>query len=115
MGFLDWFKRRREAPCSVVVDDIGVTLHCPGMINTIAWSDLREVDVLTTHEGSWVEDVFFALIGSGAAGLLVPQGSNGSDVLVAHLLKLPGFNESLFIEAMGSTANRKFVCWSRAA
>ena len=85
------------------------------MIDTIAWSDLREVGVLTTDEGPWVEDVFFALIGPSAAGFLVPQGSDGSQALVERLLKLPGFNELLFIEAMGSTANRKFVCWSRTA
>jgi hypothetical protein len=115
LGFLDWFRRRRKG-ARVVVDDIGVTLHQPdGVIDTITWSDLQEVAVLTTDEGPWVEDVFFALTGSGANGLLITQGADGSQALVERLLELPGFNEQLFIEAMGSTANGKFLCWSRAA
>jgi hypothetical protein len=71
--------------------------------------------VLTNDEGPLLEDVFFALLGPGGAGFLVPQGADGSQVLVERLLKLPGFDEQRFIEAMGSTTNRKFVCWSRAA
>jgi len=61
----------------------------------------------------WAEDVFFVLLGAGTEGLLVPQGAEGSQQLVERLLKLPGFDERLFIEARGSTSNRKFVCWRK--
>jgi hypothetical protein len=100
----------------VVVDDTSITQHRPDrVVDTIKWSDLREVGVLTNDEGPLFEDVFFALLGPGESGFLVPQGADGSQVLVERLLKLSGFDEQRFIEAMGSTANRKFVCWSRAA
>ena len=45
----------------------------------------------------------------------VVLGAKGSDAVVASLLKLPAFNEKLFIEAMGCTSNRNFVCWKRPA
>lgn len=114
MRFLNWLTRRRRRD-SVVVDDSGVTRRlADGGVETLAWSDLQEVGVMTSDEGPWAEDVVFVLVGSGKSGVLVPQGAEGSQALVARLLQLPGFDERLFIEAMGSTSNRTFACWKRA-
>jgi hypothetical protein len=113
MGLLDWFRRHRQRAV-VLVDDTGVTHRRPdGIVESISWSDLQEVGVLTTDEGPLLEDVFFVLRGSGRSGLVVEQGAAGSHALVERLVKLPRFDERLFIEAMGSTSNRTFVCWRR--
>jgi hypothetical protein len=115
MGFFDWFHRRRQR-ARIVLDDLGVTQHWPeGVVETISWSDLREVRVYTTDKGPWAEDVFFSLLGPDDASVVVPQEAEGSQALVERLIKLPGFDERLFIEAMGSTSNREFICWRRAA
>src|SRR5919108_1660513 len=111
MPFLNWLKRLRRRD-SVEVDDVGVTRRlAEGGVEMLAWSDLQEVGVMTTDEGPWAEDVFFVLVGPGCSGVLVPQGAEGSKALVDRLLQLPGFDERRLIEAMGSTSNRKFVCW----
>lgn len=114
LRILNWFKQRGQQD-TVVFDDVGVTRRlADGRVETLAWADLQEVGVMTTDEGPWSEDVFFMLAGPGRTGVLVPQGADGSQALVERLLRLPGFNQRLFIEAMGSTSNRRFVCWKRA-
>jgi hypothetical protein len=115
MRLLSSFKRRR-ARDTVSFDDTGVTrFTADGKVEFIAWSELQEVGVVTTDEGPFVEDVYFMLIGPENTGCVVPQCSEGSQTLVERLLQLPGFDEPLFIKAMGSTSNRKFVCWRRPA
>ena len=83
-----------------------------GIQETIQWSELKEIAVITTDEGPFVDDVFWVLSGTDT-GCLVPSEADGAKELLAHLQKLPGFNNEAVIQALGSTANAKFVCWSK--
>jgi hypothetical protein len=81
MGVLDRFKRHKMRGV-VLVDETGIMLRHPdGRAQALVWTDLHEVGVLTTDDGPWFEDVFFALIGPGDSGFLVPQGREGSQAL----------------------------------
>ena|SRR5882672_10016355 len=112
LGFL----RRKTQPDRVSVTREVVTRSRPdGVQETIRWDDLAEVGIITTDEGPWSEDVFWLLIGSdGKSGCAVPQGAEGSKVLLEALQKLPGFDNEAVIKAMGSTSNARFTCWKKA-
>lgn len=98
---------------TVQFDDTKVTRTMrDGKHETIQWSELREVAIITTDEGPFVDDVFWVLSGTDT-GCLVPSEADGAKELLARLQKLPGFNNESVIKAMGSTGNGKFVCWRK--
>jgi hypothetical protein len=110
--------RRRRANVrlseTVVFDDIKVTrTMCDGKEETLQWSDLEEVALITTNEGPFADDVYWALSGA-TSGCLVPSEANGAEALLAHLQNLPGFMNEVVILAMSSTENAKFVCWRKS-
>ncbi len=109
------FLRRKRQPDRVAVTSDAVTRFRPdGVQESVRWDDLVEVQIITTEEGPWSEDVFWLLIGSDAkSGCAVPQGAEGANTLLEALQKLPGFDNKAVIEAMGSTSNARFVCWKR--
>ena len=112
LGFL----RQKRQPDRVSITAKVVTRFGPdGVQETVRWDDLAEVVIISTDEGPWSEDVFWLLIGSGGkSGCAVPQGADGSKVLLEALQKLPGFDNELVIKAMGSTSNARFTCWKKA-
>jgi len=83
-----------------------------GKQEIIEWSDLKEVTIITTDEGPFVDDVFWVLSGS-VSGCLVPSEADGVQELIAYLQKLPDFDNEVVIKAMGSSENAKFVCWTK--
>ena len=100
---------------SIVIDDRGVRRDLGnGEIEEVAWTDLTEVQIVTTDEGPFVDDVFFLLVGRHGKGCCVPQGAPGSGPLLERLQALPDFDNDQVIAAMGSTANARFVCWKKA-
>ena len=113
-GFL---KRQFAPPVSaVVIDDRGVrrTLR-PGEVEEVAWKDLVEVQIVTTDEGPYVDDVFYLLVGANETGCVVPQEDPQSGALLTRLQALPGFDNGKVIEAMGCAENARFVCWKKPA
>jgi len=103
--------RRRHR---VAFDDVGVTFaQANGTRQLVRWSELVEVGVLTTDEGPTVDDVHWVLIDQTGEGFAVPSESEGMKDLLARLQSLPGFDNQAVIEAMGSSQNAKFVCWTR--
>jgi hypothetical protein len=95
------------------VDDWGVKRFLPGgEIESVAWGKLIGVDINTTSDGPFAEDVFFILIGENDTGCVVPQSI--ADQLVPRLLKLPNIHHERMIAAMGSTEDRTFVCWRKS-
>jgi hypothetical protein len=43
---------------------------------------------------------------------IIPQGATGDAELLARLQRLDGFDNLAVIEAMASTDNWRFVCWT---
>ncbi len=111
-----FFEPERPARERIVVDDWGVRREIPdGTREEVAWADLVEVQIVTTDEGPFVDDVFFLLAGAGGKGCCVPQGAPGSEPLLDRLQKLPGFDNAKVIDAMGCSENARFVCWKKPA
>jgi hypothetical protein len=99
----------------IVIDGCGVWQELGnGEFEVVAWRDLVEVQIVTTGEGPFAEDVFFLLSGGDGTGCCVPNSDPESAALLKRLGMLPRFDHEKVIEAMGSTGNARFVCWKRA-
>jgi microcystin degradation protein MlrC len=102
-----------EASFTVAVTDEGVSCSRPtGLIESVAWDDLKEVSIITNDEGPFAIDVMWLLVGDHG-GCVVPQGAAGEGELLKRLQGLDGFNSEAVVEAMSSTTNRKFLCWQK--
>ena len=114
MSFIDWFSRRQQNG-RIIFNKTNIASHWPdGTLQRLNWNDLAQVDVITTDEGPWAEDVFFLLLDTSGESIVVPQCFDGAQALVEQLAKLPTFDDSALRKAMGSTSNQTFVCWRRA-
>jgi hypothetical protein len=119
MGVMGWIRtllagRHREERPPVAVDDRGVAYRRPdGTVESVAWAELRGVEIVTTDAGPWSEDVFWVLYGQDG-GCAVPQGAKGVDVLLERLQRLPGFDYEASIRAMKCTEDARFPCWHAA-
>lgn len=101
---------------TIQIDDHGVCrVLADGKVEMVTWGDLEEVSVLTKANGPFAEDVFFVLAGRDGSGCVVPQGAPESDELLEQLQRLPGFDHEVFIRAMSSTNDARFVCWRRSS
>lgn len=97
----------------VTFDDEGVTrTRRDGLVEYVAWDDLLSVDIATTNEGPWVDDVFW-LLSAGNHGYVVPSEAEGMGELLLRLQELPGFDDGAVIRAMGCTDNELFAVWRR--
>lgn len=101
-----------ESLYKVHLSDHGVTCDRPdGIQEYVSWMDLQKIEVLTTSDGPLLPDVFWVLHGMNG-GCAIPQGATGDSALLERLQMLPGFDDQKFIEAMGSTSDSTFVCWT---
>jgi|SRR6185436_16010459 hypothetical protein len=110
------FLKRKPGPSApaLAIDDVGVRrVLGDGKIEAVAWKDLVEVEIVTTDEGPFVDDVFFLLVGAEGTGCCVPQGAPGSEGLLDRLQGLPEFDNEKVIQAMGCAENARFVCWRK--
>lgn len=78
----------------------------------VDWADLQKVDIRTTSDGPFTSDVFWILYGA-AGDCTIPQGASGEKQLADLLLALPGFDHEAFIQAMASTEEAVFTCWTK--
>lgn len=102
------------SPFALAVDDDGVSLRrLDAPSGTVAWSDILGVDLFTTDEGPWAEDVYWVIHRrQGGEPLIIPGGTEGVDALLAAVeTRLPGFDMEAVIRAMGSTVNARFPLW----
>jgi hypothetical protein len=107
--------RRRRAPQGrLVLDDRGVRRLDPrGGETSLAWADLQEVRIVSRPAPTLSEGVRFELR-SGTATLLIPRPEATQD-FIDRLQELPGFDTEVLIEAIGSTEDGEFLCWSDQA
>jgi hypothetical protein len=115
LALLGWRASSRPTQ-SVIVDDAGVRrLRGSEPFEAVAWSQLVGVSVITTGDGPYAEDFFFALHANDGTGCLVPQGLAAGTDLLERLQRLPGFDNAALVVACGSTSEDQFFCWRGAA
>ena len=104
-------RRNRTPTCRVGFDDVEVScVHPDGTTESIKWSDLKSVEIVTTSAGPFLEDVFYVLDGEGRS-CVVPQGAEGCRAFWDRLGALPGFDHESAIRAMTCTDDARFPCW----
>jgi len=97
----------------VVFDEEGVMrTMANGQVEGVRWDDLVRVEIMTTDQGPFVDDVFW-LLSAEDHGCAVPSESEGMLALLERLQELPGFDDEAVIRAMGCTDNEFFEVWSR--
>ena len=107
--------RALKARDQVTFDDEGVTrTRRDGLVEYVGWDELLSVDIATTNEGHWFDDVFW-LLSAGDHGCVVPSEAEGMGDLLLRLQELPGFDDEAVIRAMNCTDNEPFPVWSREA
>ncbi|MGA8279141.1 MAG: hypothetical protein WB784_13280 [Rhodanobacteraceae bacterium] len=123
LALIAYVGRRMQAPLRaqalfrVCTDDGGIAMCDPrGDRRHIEWSALAQVAIHTTEGGPLEPDVLWCLESDGAKRAIVfPGGASGKRELIRALNeRLPAFRNEALIEAMGSTANARFVLWRRA-
>jgi hypothetical protein len=104
-----------KKPGSLRIDDVGVARTFDGGREVVTWAELRAVNILTTAEGPYAEDIYFVLVGENGRGCLVPHGLAAQHDLLGELeRRLPGVDNLKVVEAMSSTDERSFTIWTRA-
>jgi hypothetical protein len=53
------------------------------------------------------------LLESDNAFVAIPQGAPGEEKLIERLQQLPHFDNDAMSNAMRSTSNQRFICWSK--
>ena len=72
---------------------------------------MQRVVIRTTDRGPWDEDLLFVLL-SEAGEMVVPSEALGVETLISRLTELRGFIEDAYFDAMRSTDNAEFLCWT---
>lgn len=126
---LNWlsklFRRRQEAPpqrraaspVRVTHDERLISVNDgEGSVQTMPWSELANVTVLTSDSGPFEVDLFWILTDrSGRQSLTVPMGATGEHaLLLAMQARLAGFDNMAVVEAMSSSGNATFQIWPAA-
>lgn len=87
-----------------------------GTLEVLSLPELQEVAIVTNDSGPVGADVWWVLSRkSSGSACSFPGGATGEQEVLKFVQKLPGFNNERFIQAMGSTSNARFVCWSGGA
>lgn len=73
--------------------------------------DMQSLSILTTDEGPSKPDVFWVLR-SNADECVIPNEADLDGKLIEAFQQLPGFDNEVVAEAMGSTSCAEFECWS---
>jgi hypothetical protein len=104
-----------ESLFKVVITDSEIVARRPdGTIQRCAIGELRELYIVTTSSGPWSPDVWWLFVNSAGGGCSFPGGATGEQEALQFAQRLPGFDNSAFISAMGSTSDAKFLCWRAA-
>jgi len=113
----DSMKNNDENDASVAeniqLTENGVECTCKnGGKETVLFSDLLKVAIVTTSSGPVEDDVFW-LLETQSLSVLIPHSIDDDDKLLVRLQKLPDFDNMALIQAMSCTDDKKFPCWEK--
>jgi hypothetical protein len=124
---LEWLKRRRQqigtlvssrtttaSRVAVSFDDHSIRVTLPsGTVQSVRWSDIGAVNIVTTADGPFEADLFWLLQSlDRKTNITIPMGAEGEhDLLLRMQARLLGFDNMAVVEAMSSTGPAGFVVW----
>lgn len=120
-GFLAYLRSSREqrvaaaATVGLSVDDERVERRlADGRVETVRWSELREVEVITTDVGVHRDDGALLVLGvDDTHGCLVPSRLAAERGVIERLAGLPGFDTRRLVEALDQPPPSRTTCWVR--
>ena len=110
-------QRRRDAASATVElladrDRVARTL-ADGRYEEVRWSEVEEVEVLTTKLGPHRDDgVVLVIAGPGERGCLVPSRLAVEHGVIELLHTLPGFDSRRLVAAMERPPPARTTCWT---
>ncbi len=106
-------KAPRTYPYFCTLDDTGITSNFPERLETrkITFEELESVSI-RTGEGPISWDVFWVLEGGGKK-IWIPIEADGEPELVKELMKLSRFDHRAMTDAMSTSQNALFRCWTK--
>lgn len=84
----------------------------PKTFNNIKWDEILEILVETNDQGPFADDVFFVLV-TRDVEIKIPHSDSNAEELFMRLQNFEGFDDEVFIEAISSAENKRFVCWKK--
>lgn len=109
-------RAERMAPGVVEISERRVGYYGPVGGGFVSLDELESIEIRTTADGPWAEDLFWLLHPPpGEETLIIPNGARGADQLLPAFAGLPGFDHQQVLRAMGSTDAASFVLWRRPA
>ena len=111
-------RRRRDAAAATVAlhadhERVARTL-ADGRHEEVRWSEVVEVEVLTTAHGPHRDDgVVLVIAGPGERGCLVPSRLAVDHGVIELLHGLPGFDARRLVTAMEAPPPARTTCWTR--
>lgn len=120
-GLLAYLRSAREhcvaaaATTALHVDDDRVERHlADGRVEAVRWSEIREVEVITTDIGVHRDDgALVVLAVDETRGCLVPSGLAVAHGVIDRLTRLPGFDARRLAAALEEPAPSRTTCWTR--
>ena len=85
----------------------------PGLPAGVDWDLLARIEIVTTDQGPFQDDVFWFFVNADGSACSIPGGDVDSSVL-DRVSALPGVHFEAIIQAMGSCEDARFLVWSRA-
>ena len=85
----------------------------PGLPAAIDWDLLARIEIVTTDQGPFQDDVFWLFVNADGSACSIAGGDVGSSVL-DRVSELPGVHFDAIIQAMGSCEDARFVVWRGA-
>lgn len=106
-------KRPRPVPVTLAIDDAGIRRKVGEELSEVSWDELVRIQIVTTDQGPFVDDVFWLFFAGDGRVCMVPS-SEISGGIFARLERFEDVDYEAAIRAMGSTDNASFLVWSRA-
>lgn len=105
----------RSATVELRVDDFGVRrVLADGREEGVDWTDVSEVEVLTTKSGPYADAGGVVIVaGNADHGCLVPINELQTSGLAEALTHLPGFDSSRLLQALTAAPPSRITCWAR--
>lgn len=107
----------RSATLELRVDEFGVhRVLADGREEGVDWTDVSEVEVLTTKAGPYAGSGGVVIVaGDAEHGCLVPIDELQTSGLAEALTHLPGFDSSRLMEALVTPPPSRITCWARVS
>lgn len=104
-----------SATLSLDVDEDRVERHlADGRVESAAWADIVEVEVITTNVGVHRHDgAIIVLEVDETHGCLVPSRLAAEQGVIEHLSRLPGFDARRLAAALDLPPPSRTTCWER--